>query len=577
MRFLERLMPLGPFSVREGIPSKCPGRTSVFASFRYSPEAVEAVKEAGCGEARWDKKKEEWELPLSRLPGLLDRLCRLGEVALSLYASEEKGEPPLTRDEKEELSKLKKRPMAHQLAACDFLLSKGKGLLLDSQGVGKSVSAMLFAEALANRGKIDHCLVVCGVDALRQNWKREIESFSNRGCRVLGEKVSRTGSVGYASGKEKAEELKAGIREFYVVVNAAALRDDRVADALRKALSSRRWAIVADECHRLSNPGAQQTKAFLKLDAPYEVCMTGTPIVNSPLSAYAMLKAVGREKASYSAFKGHYCEFGGWGGWQVVGYKDLPLLRDELEGAALRRTLSDVREDMPPKTVEWQLVEMEPAQKAFYERVKEGVRSDLDKVELDAANLLALATRLRQATECPSVLTSEDIPSCKALRAAELARELAEQGEKVVVFSTFKRGAEEVAELLKDLDPFLVTGDSKEGYAADAVRLFQEDPARKVFVGTHAKCGTGLTLNAASYMICLDSPWTYASLSQSTDRIWRVTNDRPAFVRILECPGTFDERVRAIVENKKDLSDYLADGKPSAGLAAALKEALLGL
>jgi SNF2 family DNA or RNA helicase len=89
---------------------------------------------------------------------------------------------------------------------------------------------------------------------------------------------------------------------------------------------------------------------------------------------------------------------------------------------------------------------------------------------------------------------------------------------------------------------------------------FQNDPISKVFIGTHGKCGTGFTLNAASYMICLDTPYTHSSFSQSTDRIWRVTNTRPAFITVLSCSDTIDERVAEIVENKKELADFLVDG-----------------
>jgi SNF2 family DNA or RNA helicase len=88
---------------------------------------------------------------------------------------------------------------------------------------------------------------------------------------------------------------------------------------------------------------------------------------------------------------------------------------------------------------------------------------------------------------------------------------------------------------------------------------FQNDPDSKLFIGTHAKMGTGFTLNSASYMICIDQPYTDASFSQSTDRIWRITNTRPAFVTVLTCADTIDERVREIVDTKKSLADYVID------------------
>jgi SNF2 family DNA or RNA helicase len=82
-----------------------------------------------------------------------------------------------------------------------------------------------------------------------------------------------------------------------------------------------------------------------------------------------------------------------------------------------------------------------------------------------------------------------------------------------------------------------------------------------VFIGTWGKVGTGWTLNAASYLICIDTPYTAAMFDQGTDRIWRVNNDRPAFITVFMCSDTIDERVQQIIETKKELGDYLVDGK----------------
>jgi len=56
----------------------------------------------------------------------------------------------------------------------------------------------------------------------------------------------------------------------------------------------------------------------------------------------------------------------------------------------------------------------------------------------------------------------------------------------------------------------------------------------------------------------------------------------PAFVTVLACAETIDERVREIVETKKDLSDYVVDGVDndvaiSDRLADELKQIILNL
>jgi SNF2 family DNA or RNA helicase len=95
---------------------------------------------------------------------------------------------------------------------------------------------------------------------------------------------------------------------------------------------------------------------------------------------------------------------------------------------------------------------------------------------------------------------------------------------------------------------------------ADNVARFQDDPKEQVFAGTWGKVGTGWTLNSASYLICLDTPYTAAMFDQGTDRIYRVNNTRPAFITVLMCSDTIDERVQQIIETKKELGEYLVDG-----------------
>ena len=237
---------------------------------------------------------------------------------------------------------------------------------------------------------------------------------------------------------------------------------------------------------------------------------------------------------------------------------------------------------MPLKNINYEIVEMSDQHRKFYDAIVDGVKSEADKIKLNTSNLLALTTRLRQATACPSILTSQPIVSSKVERAVELATDLLEAGEKVVIFSTFKETVYQLAKLLEQYSPLVGTGDFTEAQIKNRIEQFQNDPNSKLFIGSHAKMGTGFTLNAASYMLCIDTPYTDAAFSQSTDRIWRITNKMPAFVTVLTCADTIDDRVREIVETKKDLSDYIVDGKEneiavSDALAQELRKIIINL
>ena len=549
-------------------PQKMSGLSSICVTFDFNQYIVDALKTIPT--YYYHKKDNVWEFPICYLGRLLDSLTFLDEIQLKLLDTPESGEfrfgkqynlEPLSETEK---VSFKMKPFDHQLEAINYGLAQEKWLLLDSMGLGKTNSIIWLAETLKRRGIIDHCFIICGVNSLKQNWKKEIAKFSTESAVVLGEYTTRNGTIRYRSMDKRAAQLKDPIEEFFVITNLESLRDDRIIDAFKK--SSNKFGMIAfDEAHKAATKTSQQGTNLLKLDAPFKIAATGTLITNNPLSAYVPLSWTGNDRSILTTYKSQYCNFGGIHNAQVIGFKNLEVLQEEIQSCSLRRTLDQVRTDMPPKTVTLEVLEPDESQRKFYEAIKEGVKEEADKIELKSANLLALTTRLRQATACPSLLTTQNISSCKVDRCVELIQELTSQGEKVVVLSVFKETLNDLAAKLDQFRFSINTGDVPDAVVADNVSRFQEDPREQVFIGTWGKVGTGWTLNAASYLICIDTPYTAAMFDQGTDRIWRVNNDRPAFITVLICGDTIDERVQEIIERKKELGEYLVDGVEFSG------------
>ena len=436
--------------------------------------------------------------------------------------------------------------------------------MLDGCGVGKSLEMILFAETLKKRGVIDHCLVITGIAGLRGNWEREIQKFSTESVVTIGKYVTRTGTTRYRPMPKRAEQLKNKIDEFFVLLNVESIRDPKIVEAIKT--SENKFGLIAfDESHKIGAPDTTQYSNLMKLDSDFKVAATGTLIVNSPLSAFPSLKFTNNDSATLSNFKSQYCSYGGFGNKQIIGSKNLDVLREEIANCSIRRTLYDVRKDIPELTIDTEYLEMEEDQQKFYEAIKEGVKEEADKIELKAGNLLALTTRLRQATACPSVLTTQNIESIKVTRAFEYIQEITSQGEKVVVFSMFKEPLHQLAAKLEGFRFSLNTGDYSDAEVFQNMVRFQDDPNEQVFLGTFPKCGTGYTLNSSMYMICIDTPYTYSLFEQGFQRVHRVNNTRPAFIKVLVCGETIDERVWQIVENKKDRGEYLVDGAESYG------------
>ena len=565
-------------TIKEIIPQKLSGLTSFLIKFPYNYEIVNIIK--SFPPAVFNKKESTWEVSSIYLSQLLDQLTYYDDIQLTLLSGEIKeiSFKPLTE---KEISKFRYKPYGHQIDAINFGLEKNhsKWLLLDGMGLGKTLEAMYLAETLYYRKEIKHCLIICGVDSLRTNWKKEIEKFSNLSCMILGEYVTKTGKTRYKTIPERVKQLKEKISEFFIIVNAATIRDDKIIDAFNKSVNKIDM-IVVDEAHRISNAGSAQGANLKKLNAKYKLSMTGSLITNNPESCYLPLVWTENDHSTLTNFKIQYCNYGGFGGKQVVGYKNLTLLKEELDSCSLRRTFDQVKSDMPKKTVEFETVELSEDHRKLYDAVVNGVKEEVDKVELTTGNLLALTTRLRQATSAPGILTTESINNEKLNRALEIIEDVLSQGEKIVVFSTFIEPCNLLAAKLEKFHPLLATGEIPDDLVQRNIDDFRFSKDHNLLICTHQKAGTGYSMPECHYSLMIDFPWTYYAFSQSCDRIYRITSDQPIFVKALVCHDTIDERVKEIVENKKDLQDYLVDGvenSVSESLKSEMKNILLNL
>ena len=71
----------------------------------------------------------------------------------------------------------------------------------------------------------------------------------------------------------------------------------------------------------------------------------------------------------------------------------------------------------------------------------------------------------------------------------------------------FKETVSQLARALADFRPSINTGDIPDDVSRN-IDEFQNNPNELVFIGTWDKVSTGITLNAAAYMICIDTPYT---------------------------------------------------------------------
>lgn len=541
---------------------KSPGKTSIFVDFEYKTELVDVMHQVP--NAIFHKKDKVWETPLTELSRLITFLHNYDDIDLIMLKDKPKQE-----DKVYSLLDYKTTPYDYQLDGIQFGLNHDKCLILDQPGLGKTLQCIYIAQERYAKGEIEHCLIVCGLNTLKFNWKKEIEQHSDLSVKILGERINRKGRLVVDGVDTRLQQLKEPIEEFFVITNIETLRDDRILKELNKG-ANKYDMIVADEIHKMNNIASAQGKNFSKLKSKYKIGLTGTFLVNSPLDAFMALKWIDVDRSTASNFKYFYSVYGGRFDNELIGYKNLEILKDQLSDISIRRT-KDIL-NLPEKNYIHELLEMDDKQSKFYNNIVEGIIEEVDKVKLDKNNVLALTTRLRQSTSDPSILTTENIKSAKLLRAKELVQEIISQGEKVIVYTTFKQPLYTLADELKKYKPLVCTGDTKEEEVWKNVDKFQNGDEHYLMLATIQKMGTGITLTKASYVIFIDSAWTRADNEQAEDRIHRIGAKKPCFYYYLWTKDTYDENVRALVDKKDALSTYINDDELTLDKMETLKK-----
>lgn len=95
----------------------------------------------------------------------------------------------------------------------------------------------------------------------------------------------------------------------------------------------------------------------------------------------------------------------------------------------------------------------------------------------------------------------------------------------------------------------------------ELVRGFQNGDV-PVFLLSLKAAGTGLTLTRADHVVHYDRWWNPAVEDQATDRAYRIGQTRPVQVHRLVAEGTVEDRIAAMLREKRALADaVLASGE----------------
>lgn len=460
----------------------------------------------------------------------------------------------------------KTEPYEHQKAFLKFSERHAQMLLLDQPGLGKTKQSL---DLIANRilaGQIRKALIIVGVSGLQYNWQNEVRKHTDLVGYILGTRpVGKSGlQTKIGSGKDKVDDVNRlkQMAAQVIITNIESLRNAAIVDALKQQVQDGVIGmVVVDEVHKCKNPKAKQTEGLLELDTHYKLGLTGTPIVNSPLDLYAMMKWLNRTVPPKTYFEAKYCIKGGFEDREVIGYKNLDDLAFDFNCWTLRRTKAECL-DLPEKTVQTYYVDLLPEQKKLYKEIQKDLRERSAEI-MAAASPMGQLVGLKKATSCPPrVMETFPPEACAKLESLlDIVEEVIASGQKLVIFCYHVFTIEYLNWALRKhgYNPALIYGAISNEVREANEHAFQTIPECNIILGNYQTMGTGINLTASSTIVEYELPWTAADEEQAQDRCHRIGQFNPVNVIRLVTRGTYDVVNEEIVDGKYELSETITE------------------
>ena len=389
-------------------------------------------------------------------------------------------------------------------------------------------------------------LIVCP-SSVKINWEREINCFCDETAIVSG---------------RKWDSSKFTIINYDILKNFHTLgekkiskEEDPTAVFHRHLVNSHFDLVIIDEAHNLKNHKSIRGEIMVDLCVNHNVkkvwLLSGTPIANRPMDYFNLLKLIKAPIAdNWMFFVKRYCEgkqiFQGnkYGGknkkiWITNGASNLEELSVRTRNLILMRKKNDVL-DMPDKTITTLFHQLDKNGLAEYNNLWEEyleerkIAKKRGKVEKDMVELILLR----------KFIAMEAIP-----QTIELAKNAIDQGQKVIIFTTF---TDELMELADKFGKECVVhnGPMNAKGKQNSIDSFQDNPKINVFIGNIKSAGVGITLTAGSVVIFNSFDWVPGNNEQAEDRAYRIgqTNNVSVYYQLFA--DTVSTRMWYTIKNK---------------------------
>lgn len=566
-------------------------KDDIVLSFKYSEYFVNAIKKLPWrryfpDDNSWTIHKNELKL-LAKEIGKYNFMYESEALAMQFEARLRQQKINDTKNrlkniQLDEPFQFKTKPLPHQIEAFNRGIRSNNLLIGDDMGLGKTMESLNIACYRKEKGQVQKCLIVCGVNATKYNWKEEIEKHTFEQCVVFDQSTSKAKVK--AINKWKENDV------FFGIINIESLRPKKVSQKSINAFISGNILlemlpcseiveslsfvdmVIADEIHRMKNATSKQGLALQQLSVPYRIGLSGTPLTNHVEDLWNIMLWLGKVKYNYWYFRSEYCVMGGYKEREVVGYKNLEQLSADINSIMLRRRKEEVL-NLPDKVYINEYVELKPETMKLYEEVKLGIveklQRDGDVKIITLKNALTSMLRLRQITEGIEAIEGnvnymKDNPKLERIKQL-LEDEIIPNGKKAIIFTCWKTTAEMYQDALSEYSPAFITGSVPSEKRQEEVNRFQNDESCKVAIGTIGAMGTGYTMTAGEYVFFVDKYWNETDNQQAEDRAYRIGVKGNVTIISMIAKNTIDEIIEKLLKEKATLFNMIVDGSSSTG------------
>jgi len=448
------------------------------------------------------------------------------------------------------LPRLRFEPFGYQLQAAKAVLRamRGRAILADEVGLGKTIEAALVASELRLRGLAAQTLILVPVGLVEQ-WQEELDR-----------KFGLPSVLAQRSGFQHA--TRAAEQPLVIAPLTSARRAP-----LRDAITETAWdLIIVDEAHRLKNAQSASAKLVRALRTRYLLLLTATPVENRLEDLFQLTNLVRPgHLGTPKEFRARY----GPTRTSAAPTGNLAALQARMREVMVRHRRSELASMLPRRLAETLCVQPSADEAELYESVSARVRNlghgatPARKLALRSVQRLAgsspraLAPSLEKVGWPDLARLAEKIDRTEKARVlVELLRRHQAAGDKVVVFTAFRQTLGFLTDLADaaGLSAVAYHGGLSRRDKEAVVRSFREELG--VLLTTEA-AGEGRNLQFCHVMVNFDLPWNPMQIEQRLGRIHRIGQDHEVALTNLVSRATVEERILKVLEAKINLFELV--------------------